>query len=179
MLTTPLLNHLTNHCYTVETENNSWLFKSRDDQRPTTRARPVSATLTRSDGASASAKTRRSRGSKLDADQGRIASLGMLLNKFSPMTVAASPNRVGVVDGGKNQHGRTARGGVGGGGALPVGQAGGEGAHSRRAVRDDGLASQACGAHIAATRDCYAGARPGGAAGAQAQIRRDDQGCAD
>src|SRR5262245_54384046 len=68
MLTTPLLNHLTNHCYTVETENNSWLFKSRDDQRPTTRARPVSATLTRSDGASASAKTRRSRGSKLDAD---------------------------------------------------------------------------------------------------------------
>ena len=50
----------------------------------------------------------------------------MLLNKFSPMIGAASPNRVGVADGGKNQHGRAARGGVGGGGALPVGQAGGK-----------------------------------------------------
>ena len=61
----------------------------------------------------------------------RIASPGMLLNKFPPMTGAASPNRVGVVDGGKDQHGRAARGGVGGGGALPVGQARGEGAHPR------------------------------------------------
>jgi hypothetical protein len=33
-----------------------------------------------------------------------------------------SPNRVGVVDGGKDQHGRASRGGVGGNGALPVGQ---------------------------------------------------------
>jgi Integrase core domain len=87
----------------------------------------------------------------------RIASSGMLLDKFPPMTGAASPNRVGVADGGKNQHGRAARGGVGGDGALPVGQAGGEGAHSRRAVRDDGLASQACGARTSATRDCRAG----------------------
>jgi len=38
----------------------------------------------------------------------------------------------------EDQHGRAARGGVGGGGALRVGQAGGEGAHPRRAVRDDG-----------------------------------------
>src|SRR6267378_5529371 len=66
---------------------------------------------------------------------------------------ALSPNRVGVVDGGKNQHGRAARGGVGGDGALLVGQAGGEGAHPRRAVRDDGLASQACGARTSATPD--------------------------
>jgi hypothetical protein len=37
----------------------------------------------------------------------------MLLDKFPPMTGAASPNRVDVVDGGKDQHGRAARGGVG------------------------------------------------------------------
>jgi hypothetical protein len=43
----------------------------------------------------------------------------MLLDKFPPMTGAASPNRVGVVDGGKDQHGRAARGGAGGDGALP------------------------------------------------------------
>jgi hypothetical protein len=42
----------------------------------------------------------------------------MLLDKFPPMTGATSPNRVGVVDGGKDQHGRAARGGVGGDGAL-------------------------------------------------------------
>jgi hypothetical protein len=46
----------------------------------------------------------------------------MLLDKFPPMTGATSPNRVGVVDGGKDQHGRASRGGVGGNGALPVGQ---------------------------------------------------------
>jgi len=45
-------------------------FKSRDEQNQTTRARPVSATPISSDAASATAKTRRSRGSKLDADQG-------------------------------------------------------------------------------------------------------------
>jgi hypothetical protein len=44
----------------------------------------------------------------------------------------------------KDQYGRVARGGVAGDGALPVGQTGGEGADARRAVRDDGLASQAC-----------------------------------
>jgi hypothetical protein len=43
------------------------------------------------------------------------------------------------------------------GGALPAGQASGEGAHPRCAVRDDGLASQACGARTSATRDCHAG----------------------
>src|SRR6202048_1339525 len=76
----------------------------------------------------------------------RIASSKMLLDNFPPMIGATSPNRVGVVDGGNDQHGRAARSGVGGNGALPVGQAGGEGKHPRRAVRDDGLASQACGA---------------------------------
>jgi hypothetical protein len=38
----------------------------------------------------------------------------MLLNKFPPMTWAAATNRVGVVDGGKDQHGRAARGVIGG-----------------------------------------------------------------
>src|ERR1700681_3181174 len=76
----------------------------------------------------------------------------MLLDKFPPMTGATSPNRIGVVDGGKDQHGRAARGGVGGDGALPVGQSNGEGTYPRRAVRDDGLASQACGTPSGNTR---------------------------
>jgi hypothetical protein len=53
----------------VETGNDSWRFKSRDDDHAA-RARTVSATPTSSDGASATAKTRRPKGSKLDADTG-------------------------------------------------------------------------------------------------------------
>src|ERR1700730_7309347 len=86
----------------------------------------------------------------------RIASPRMLLNNFSPMTGTASPNRFGGLHGEKDQHGRAARGRVGGDGALPVGQTGGEGADPRRAVRDDGLASQACGACTPATRGGWA-----------------------
>jgi hypothetical protein len=45
-------------------------LKSRAaDDHPTTRARAVSATSTTSDGANATARTRRSRGSLLDADK--------------------------------------------------------------------------------------------------------------
>ena len=59
----------------------------------------------------------------------------MLPDNFSPMTGAASPNRFGGLYGGKDQHGRAARGRVGGDGALPVGQTGWHRKHAVRALR--------------------------------------------
>ena len=64
--TTTLLDRPTHPCDIVETGNDSWRFKSRDDDQ-TTRARLVSATPINSDGAeSVTVQIRRRRRVKIE-----------------------------------------------------------------------------------------------------------------
>jgi hypothetical protein len=87
---------------------------------------------------------------------------------------AAIPNRIGVADGRTDQHGYAARDRGSGDRPLSISRVGRQGAHSRRTLRGDRLAQQACGSGA-----CHQGINfAGGPATVKADLWRHDQGCA-
>src|ERR1700730_10289654 len=77
--------------------------------------------------------------------QGAHCLINNVTGELTVRSGTAIPNRIGVADGRTDQHGYAARDHGGGGRPLSISGADGYEAHSRRTLRGDGLASQACG----------------------------------